>query len=499
MQWVIPWLILALPNTPVSPDNHARLAAWFLSDENKSVKQDDKPFIRFLSWYNLADSPDLANDLRIEREWINSLHFESDVEFPKEVPNSNRLLYWIDIRDYGWNREAWQAVALREPYFIEPMVNSGPADFLRKVIGSEQDPKTFHAEAIVRGDWFFRETIELDRSPSYYDLLFAKQRHPTGDKQGGGTFYHRGGFSKQLNRVATAGRYRKQVAAKFVDFPKTEQDVEKVLGVDLVRKFIKDTRINLQHGAVVEGGEKGTSIVARQNRLIERTAGPIGYFYKTFDVKETSGRRDFAETLNKDFEFDAGEDLFRLPAGGQAGLLVNAQGAVLDVADNRFATDSSDVRLDARVRNYGSCAVCHESGLIAPKNLIDEMLQAGVDIKFKNKRDARDARAFFTAWEKTLEQDQQSYAAFLKRTSGFTPAENSRHLKAMRDAYDAPVDAAKAATELGITLEECLKVARRSVKSRVINLVQGISMPRRTWEKDSYPEMVKLLNARKYP
>lgn len=493
-------LLLLLAQWPVvaSPDAHARMAAEFLTDSNKSVKQEDKPYIRFLSWYHYAGHPDLESRLKIQRMWINQLHFESDIEFPREVPGSQGLLWWIDLRDYGWNREAWAAVAQREPYFREPAVNTGPAEFIRRVIGSTQNEKTLHVEGIVRGDWFFRETVELDRSPAYYDLLFAKQRHPEGDVTETKVIDWKGGYSDYSKQVVAPGRYTIEVKKrKFVDFPKNERDVEKVLGVDIIRSFIKASQINLQHGAVVEGGEKGTSIVARQNRLIERTEGPIGRYYKTFDVRETSGKRDFAETLNKDFEYDAGEILFRLPAGGQGGLLVDSKGGVLNVADNRFAADASDLRLDTRVRNYGSCQVCHESGIIRPQNLIEEMMKAGVDIKFKDKRDARDARAFFTQWETKLANDQADYAGFLKRTSGFTPAENSKAFKAARDAYDAPVDASKASAECGMTLGEFMTIAPRSTKARVLNLVQGISMPRRTWESDGYPEMMKLSNARK--
>lgn len=492
-QFILLLAIVQKPIIRVSPDAHARLVAQFLS--GRAIPEDVKPFVGFLSWYNYADHPDLQTRLKIERFWINSLHFESALEFPREVPNSGGLLYWIDIRDYGWNREAWAAVAQREPYFREPAFSTATAETIRRAIGAKQNPKTFHVEAIVRADWFFRETVELDRSPAYHDLLFAKQRHP-----GGGTesksFYHRGGYSAALKRMAPAGRYQVKGQARFVDFPKTEADIEKVLGVDIIRKFISQTKINLQHGAVVEGAEKEVSIVARQNRLIERTRGPVGYYYKTYDVKETTGRRDFSETLNKDFEYDAGENLFRLPGGGQGGFLVNAQGTVLTVADNRFATDSSDVRLDARVRTYGSCAVCHQSGIIRPRNLVEEMLEAGVDIKFKNKKDGRDARAFFTAWDDELAHDQDGYAAFIKKTSGFTPGENARNLKAFRDAYDAPVDFREAAIECGVSEEEFLKVAAQSAKARILNLVQGISMPRKTWEVDGYFEMVKLLSAR---
>lgn len=467
-------LLIALQQiaSPVSPDDHAKLAAAFLSDANKSIPQEAKPYIRFLSWQNYAGSPDLETRQRTMRFWANSLHLESDPEFPHDVPGSGGLLSYLDLRDYGWTGTAWAAVAGREPYFRQPAVSAGPAQFMRVVIGASQDPKTLHAVGIVRADWFFRETCELDRSPAYYDLLFAKQRHPD-------TVYE--------------GPHRKPVFKSFVDFPKTEGDVEKVLGVDSIRAYIKTSGINLQHGAVVEGGEKGNSIVARQNRLLERTNGPIGYFWKTFDVRETSGQRDFAETLHKDFLFDAGEILFRLPGGGQGGLLVDAKGAVLNVADNRFATDNSDAGRDARVRNPGSCMVCHESGIIKPQNLIEEMLKAGVDIKFKDKKESRDARSFFLGWESKLKNDQEEYAGFIKRTSGYSPAENSRNFKAFRDAYDSPVDASRAASECGVPLPVLLAAARKSLKARVLNLVQGISMPRKTWETDGYAEVTKLL------
>jgi len=488
---------------PISPDDHAKLAAAFLSDTNKIISQADKRYVRFLSFYNYAGSPDVESRQRMLRFFINNLHLESDVEFPREVPGSSGLLYWIDLRDYGWTAAAWATVAQRDPYFRQPAISAGPAQFIRVVIGAQQDPKTLHAVGIVRADWFMRETSELDRSQSYYDLLYAKQRHPDGGTE---TYEEEktidwpGGYSEYSKAVVPAGRYviketktRAKGSAANPGFPANERDVEKLLGVADTRKFIRESGINLQHGAVVEGGEKGVSIVARQNRLLERTQGPIGYWWKTFDVKETSGKRDFAETLQKDFEFDAGEILFKLPGGGQGGLLVDSAGKVLNVADNRFAIDHSDSK-DVRVRNYTSCIVCHESGIISPSNLIQQMMESGIDIKFKDKKEARDARSFFLGWGAKLKADQDEHAEFLKRTSGYSPAENSVKWKRARDAYDAPVDMATAAAECGVSVQALRGVAARSVKARILNLVQGISMPRRTWETNGYEECQKLLH-----
>lgn len=470
-----------LPDS-TDPNKVAFQAIQFL----RSVPPGDRSYVRFLSYYHLEEQPEsLKKHVQVMRFWINNLHRESDVEFPKEVPGSASL-FWIDLRDYGWNSDAWSSATQNEPYFNEISVNPGYALTLREASGVKQDQKKFRVDSIIRGDWFIRETCEQDRSQAYFDLLFAAERFAGGKKV---TVEWKGG--EWNGQYLKPGTYYYETSAKK-NFPANEQDFEKIFGVDLIRGFIKQTKLNLQHGAVVEGGEMGVSIVSRQNRLIERTAGPIGWYYKTYDVKETTGRRDFAETLQKDFEFDAGEILARLPGGGQAGLLVDSKGTVLTVADNRFANDSSDYRYDTRVRNYGSCVVCHESGIIRPQNLIEQMLKAGIDIRFKDKKEARDARSFFLNWDIKLTHEQEDYSTFLKRTSGFLPGQNSTAFKEVRELYDSPVDLAKAAREAGISPNGFELIAAKSTKARLTNLVRGIKMPRRTWEVDGYSEWMKL-------
>jgi hypothetical protein len=426
------------------------------------------------------------------RFWINQLHLEPATSFPKEVPGTNGLLFVIDLRDFGWNTDSFSAIARRETYFIEPEVDSATAILLRKIICVEQDAKTTHAEAIVRGDWLFRDTMESDRSDSYFDALFAKFRFSEAIEtipERTERWRYSDGSIREKKIPATTKSVRKP------NFPKNEAEFEEVFGVDKFREHLKKFKIDTRHGAIVEGQEKGVSIVARQNRLVERTITPISEYYKTYDVKETTGRRDFAETLNKDFEFDAGEILTSTPCGGMATLLVDALGNIVKTADNRFATDNSDLKYDSRVRTPGSCFICHEQKYIKPKNLVEDMQRAGIDILFKKKSAAVGARGFFLDWVDKLEAEQTRFAKFIARTSGFRPGENALRLKEWRDEYDEPVDLAKAAIETGLSEANLKLILIESTKARTLMLLRGQSIPRKTFEVDVYKEIIYLKNA----
>ena len=100
-------------------------------------------------------------------------------------------------------------------------MDSETAILLRKAIEVDQDPKTLHAEAIVRADWFFRETMESVRSPSYYDLLFANQRLVTQIRR---EKAHLSGY-RWRSVLRNGGLTRRKRPSKFVDFPKNMRPI----------------------------------------------------------------------------------------------------------------------------------------------------------------------------------------------------------------------------------------------------------------------------------
>ncbi len=464
--------------TPPSQYSHSLLAYKYL----KSLKPSEAKYYRFLSYYNYDDA---ATRVKTMRFWINQLHLEIAKSFANPVPGSENLLFAIDLREFGWSSAAFSAVARREPYFKGTAVDPATGILLRKFIEVDQDPKSLHIEAIVRADWFFRETMESDRSPSYYDLLYSRFR------------FTKASVKKETYQKADGYWYESTTTTPggFVNFPKNEADFERVFAVDKFREHLKEFKIDTRHGAVVDGMENGISIVARQNRLIERIQTSMGAYYKTFDVKESTGKRDFVETLNKDFEFDAGEILVDLPAGGMGALLVNAVGGIVERADNRFAIDTSDLKYDATVRTPGSCFICHELKYIKPQNLVEELTKAGVNLKFKQKISAVAAKGFFLDWIDKLEGEQTRFSKFIAQTSGFRPGENAANLKAWRDEYDKPVDLKKAVRESGVSVPEFKLAAVKSPSGRIAMLLIGKTIPRRTWEVDGYKEIQLQLNA----
>ncbi len=478
-----------------NPDYHARLADLFL---DRVVPKHEWYQTRFISFLGVPER-EREDRIRTMKFWLNNLHFSQSLEFFKEVPRSDGQLYWFYLEDFGWNVDAWNAVTRREPYFIEPAIFPDVANSLRSKMGLHQDVKTFQIEAIVRADWLFRDSVESDRSNTYFDLLFAKERYGGGRELVDKRIYHPGGdyrwYDGSVSKNAERGWYNVQVyenrSRGFNNFPKNEKDWLKLFGVDVIDKYLREQKINARHGAIVE---EGASVVARGNRLLESIRTPVGSFWRTFDVDETKGNKDFTETLIYDFDFVAGELISNLPNGGQAYLLTLKDGSIVNVADTKVAIDRTDAR-DVRVRTPGSCVICHQSGIITPTNVAEDLIKDGITIKFKNSKKDREVRGFFLGWEEDLKSDQRRYERFIERTSGFEPGVNAAKFKEFRDFYDAPVTAEQAARECGVPVDIFKLAVSISPRARLLQLVQGRAIPRSTWEGGAYRESMLLLSA----
>jgi hypothetical protein len=173
-----------------NPDAHARLALAFLegAGEHKQFRPDSTCNIRFLSWLGVPDAQLLKFKLTAN-VWWNQMSFEKAASVPRDVPGSGGRLQWLDLSWFRWNCSAWQAVAERDRTFREPWVDCQTALALRKAIHVEpKNVQVVHGyhlvpvEAVVWAPQLLRDTLETDRTSSYYDLLFARQRH--GEERG---------------------------------------------------------------------------------------------------------------------------------------------------------------------------------------------------------------------------------------------------------------------------------------------------------------------------
>jgi hypothetical protein len=153
------------------------------------------------------------------------------------------------------------------------------------------------------------------------------------------------------------------------------------------------------------------------------------------------------------------------------------------------------------VRTPMSCYICHspDDGYIRPRNLIEEALKRGVDVKIRDKEKYERYLQLYTEWDGKLEGWRVPYKAMLaklprsKAGKVRTGLEMVTLMVRLRDQYDQPVTAEMAAAELGVDVESLKIVASVSPRIRLANLVLGDPIPRSVWEGSMYLEAVKLL------
>ena len=501
------------------PDVIARVC---LSDLER-VHQADQPYTRYFSWHGVP-APLRANWRILARWWLMQLTTAPAYVPPREFYAGDELVWAVDLRSYRWNAAAWHALTARDNLFRQGYVDDLTADRLRQLIGVKQDAGTLHSEAILWWPRVWRDSMETDRAPTYYDLLFANQRYPGGGVQREAytvdeVHEHRGGpytapDGKQYANLAP-GRYRvtvtkyreKAVAAQFVDFPRNEDDWNEFFGVKDATAFLKKQQIHLNHGAVVAGSSddpvKG-SIVARNNRVVIIKPTVLGASFETIDTDTTSGDTDFSEkhpeiAVGK-VKRKAGELLSPLPAGGQAGLLINGDGKRIETAGLNFAHNRQDPDY-GDVRTVMGCVMCHQpdDGFIMPRDLTVETLRKGIEIRIKD-REVRDRTlAFFLDWDEKVVGWRANYARLRNRATnegadpkgkGWLPAQVNREFLAFRRWYDSPVPPEQSAREVGIPMPVLKLMVLDSRRNRLNDLAAGFAQPRKTWDVDLVPDVM---------
>ena len=324
-----------------------------------TIDPDDQIFIRYFDFSALPLPPVDCNQPQQERnplrffhaalnKILNSVSLGRRVVPAKPVDGTDGLITRIDMRDYGWSPQKWQAfsqttynadAALSEfdeqfwiknarpyPYSIEPRSN---------VMLSGISTATRTDIPIIRADWF---THFAGKSP-FYDM--------------------------------------------FLELPKEIKDLEYRLGVNAEKEIID--------GEMVRAGVlQGESGVSDHNRMMERFDLPRGgYYWKSYDFSASVGNQSLS--LHPDgpyqeieqkygletFEHDGGEMIFSLPNG--------LQGYYLSLSNGSRLTEgpASIVAFRERkpgkgviIENARSCFDCHSQGIIDRNDRIRESIDS---------------------------------------------------------------------------------------------------------------------------
>lgn len=463
-----------------------------------------------IRYFSLAEVPrqQLSESIASLLFWCPSMSITPVVYRPQPVPDSDGRLWWIDLDWYHWTEEAWENISKEDPYYRNPIVSSDNKG-LKYILA------TTKSNAVVRGDWFvyfasdtslfLRKGETKADNAFYYQLLYSSNQieQEVVEKK---TVMDKWQVPYKRTRQER-DRYGHMTTVEYYDWVVEERPREELTKVkkkinkvpqnlNEFKKFWEATgehlkRFPIERGAVVDEGE---SFVSFQNRVLERDRTAIGVFWQSFDVFRTAGDQDFVESLpTPPKKFDASELIVQDAKGAQIYLLTDGQGNRLEFADPRLVHDSVSGG-NFSVITAKSCVACHVQGIIPVKNEIPLMIKHGAEILALKPLDERINSFYLGNLDRLVKIDQDEYTEFVRTCNGLTPEENARQFTKARNNYDRPVDLKQAARELGSNFEELASALSITTKGRLGRLIlDGKSIPRRTWELGLYAEAGLLL------
>ncbi len=454
---LLAWMPLLAQPPPPAPWTPADSVSAALADAAK-LPPDTRKFIRFLNLGNVpeADRPDLIHVLAGH---VNALSREPDIAAPKIVPGTRGAVLRLDVRDYGWRLETWEK--LFDPYShakvkVETITNwpggtwtdgryYGPNTFRTKKVkvitgvapwlgkdAAKLAALTYSQAPIVSGQWFLWQTIAEDNrgDTGYYGFL---------------------GLKKQ-------------------------QDFEKLV------RFDAKLAAQLEHRRVVIW-----SGVTQEPRRVERTATVLGGLWRTFDSAVATDKKNPVRILDdKDFQFDATEQIGVLPNGLPAFLLANGKGVLQSKAPDSVVSGERTSLKDARLHVGISCLRCHLAGKANMVLDIDAVpIKRLASVDYDKLRELR--RQYQREISPLIERDRLGYAFAFKAASGLEAREYGVAVsKAYRDYDELRADLAVAARYFGATPQVMkMALAARGVDlDPVLSVIEsGGAIPVRQFEE----------------
>ncbi|MCF8484819.1 MAG: c-type cytochrome [Rhodobacteraceae bacterium] len=336
----------------------------------QSTRERDRSYMRYFSFADtrLSEVDCTQEGARLNpmtylhaglNKFINSVSRSSTLMTVSPVAGTDGALVRIDLRDYGWSAEDWDA--LSTGIFTQGAAEAGFSqqswEDLARVFPFAIDPNSDSLLAvlangtgapvpIIGASWFTHVASEAP----YYDMLLRLPAHI--------------------------------------------RDLEARMGVDV------DT--NIRRGEVVRAGfAEGSSGVSDHNRMIERhDLQRGGYYWKSYDFAGSSGTQslllhpdgpaelDTLSSYTEPFEHDGGEMIFSLANGMQGYYLSTAQGERLLVGPTSIVSyRNKPIGKGVEIENARSCFDCHENAIISKTDELRKFIESSNRFD----RDQRDA------------------------------------------------------------------------------------------------------------
>jgi hypothetical protein len=284
-------------------------------DDLRSLPPRGRRFARYFTLVHLANAGDNADQLATYRhglaKLVNSLSWSRKIAVPVALGPAGAILR-VDMRDYGWGQDVWQAILEQYPYALQ----------FQSVAAREVAAVAMCELPYVRADWF---VFAASRPPLYHEVL----RLPNSD----------GELEQQLHIDVPANIAQERVArAGFSES-----------GVSRNNRLVE--RHDSGYGAYWKSYDFAGN--ADRKNLFSHPLGPGDGEY--------------------DFEQDGGEIIFSLPNGLQAYMLVDGAGKRIDRGPTNVVRDPK--QSDGSVVNGVSCMSCHSRGLIEKSDQLHDLVE----------------------------------------------------------------------------------------------------------------------------
>jgi hypothetical protein len=393
------------------------------------------PYVRYLS---LSDVPQDERP-RVEAAMKYAIPAASsktnlDQQIPEKLPGTS--CYRINLQYLGWRWQDYIKIAERDPY------------------SNVKNP------LVVRGDWFLTELADTTESDAYYRLLYGKK------------------------------------------IPKTRDEFLAFWGVDQKQ----------QDGLELGWIETRSQVSKQGTRFIRRFLSNRGTVWSTQDVLAIERKNDPLEFPDGIFKHDGEESIAMTPkvsvraktrGSAMAFLLSNGEGKRVEEAPVDLVEDHQrTIRSQAAIINNGSCIGCHVHGLHSPSaNGVETLLTRGVQLYAKDKDKQEFAERFHLGTKGLnieLTRANEDYAAFIQACNGLTPVKNAEAYRTAMRSYEADLDLARAAFELGATakgLTQAIAFAnahKLDLGNRAAGIVYGERVPRTTFESEYHKLRIAL-------
>jgi len=291
-------------------DINTRLRA-ILDDVRSFENPTDRLRMRYIDLSNYANAGYSEKQVDTYRQAlsfaINSTSKGRNVVQPEAI-DQQKLLFRIDLRDYGWDAQTWNNFEVIYPYTV--IYDEDSRLFPFDEVSAEQVRKETGTQVpYLQGEWFIAHAI---RPPIYFQTL---------------------------------------------GLPDNFGDFQKLLGIDVQNDI--DTEQVVRAGTANAGP-------SQNNRVVEYHAlnGNQGQFWLSYDFKDNLGFSNiFTHPL--DFQQAGGEAIFTLDNGLQGYYILNAAGDRFDKAPNNVVQDG--LARDGAVECGESCVNCHAETGMLPK------------------------------------------------------------------------------------------------------------------------------------